>query len=336
MKILYAIQGTGNGHIARAEELIPILYEFGKVDLFVSGAQADITLPFPIKYRSKGLSFFFGKDGGIDFIKTFKFNSSKRVVKEIQEFPVEHYDLVLNDFEAITAWACKSKKIPCIALSHQFALQSPFVPKPVHMDPIGGWFIKNYAPVKQGVGFHFSRFDQNIFTPVIRERIRSAKVVDKGHYCVYLPAYEEAKIIKILSRFENIRWEIFSKHTRAFYETGRIKVFPINNQKFAESLASCRGVLCGAGFETPAEALYMGKKLMVIPMKNQYEQHYNAAALKHLGVPILKKLGRKSHQKISDWLDVENRPEVNYPLVSRAAIEAALSFLEKNQRMMVA
>ena len=89
MKILYAIQGTGNGHIARAEEVAPLLRKYGKVDLFVSGAQADIKLSMPVKYKSKGLSFFFGKKGGIDFLKTFKNNSSKRVVREIREFPVE-------------------------------------------------------------------------------------------------------------------------------------------------------------------------------------------------------------------------------------------------------
>jgi hypothetical protein len=32
-------------------------------------------------------------------------------------------------------------------------------------------------------------------------------------------------------------------------------------------------------FETPAEALFLGKKLLVIPMTGQYEQECNAAAL---------------------------------------------------------
>ena len=50
MKILYAIQGTGNGHLSRAEDVIPILQQYGELDLFVSGAQADIKLPFPVKY----------------------------------------------------------------------------------------------------------------------------------------------------------------------------------------------------------------------------------------------------------------------------------------------
>jgi len=40
--------------------------------------------------------------------------------------------------------------------------------------------------------------------------------------------------------------------------------------------------------ETPAEALFFKKKLMVIPMKGQYEQLYNAECLKQLGVPIIK------------------------------------------------
>ncbi len=34
MKIFYAIQATGNGHIARAIELMPYLQQYGDVDVF--------------------------------------------------------------------------------------------------------------------------------------------------------------------------------------------------------------------------------------------------------------------------------------------------------------
>jgi len=100
MKILYAIQGTGNGHIARAEEIVPFLFSYGKVDLFVSGAQADIQLPFPVRYKSKGLSFYFGKKGGIDFLQTFRKNNTRSVWREIRNFPVEDYDVVINEIMA--------------------------------------------------------------------------------------------------------------------------------------------------------------------------------------------------------------------------------------------
>lgn len=191
MKILYAIQGTGNGHLSRAVDIIPELRKFGDLDLFVSGAQADIALPYPVKYKSKGLSFYFGKSGGINFMKTFQKNSSKDVIKEINNFPVEKYDLVVNDFEPISAWACKKKEIKCISLSHQSALLSKKSPRPKFIDPFGEWLLRNYAPIKKYIGFHFEEYDKNIFTPVIRSAIREAKVRDEGHYTVYLPAYDE-------------------------------------------------------------------------------------------------------------------------------------------------
>ncbi|MFA9272251.1 MAG: glycosyl transferase, partial [Baekduiaceae bacterium] len=57
MRILYAIQGTGNGHISRARDIIPYLQEKGVVDLLISGIQSDVDLPYEIKYQLKGLSF---------------------------------------------------------------------------------------------------------------------------------------------------------------------------------------------------------------------------------------------------------------------------------------
>lgn len=321
MKILYAIQGTGNGHIARAEEIAPLLNNFGKVDLFVSGSQADIKLPFPVKYKSKGLSFYFGKKGGIDFIKTFKNNSSKRVMREIKEFPVEKYDLVINDFEAITAWACHKRDVPCIALSHQYALLSPRAPRPKHFDPVGTWFLNNYAPVKEGVGFHFASYEETIFTPVIRERIRKIKPTDNGHYTVYLPAYDDKKMVKLLLKFPGIKWQLFSKHTNKPYHIGKLSVYPVNNEAFSISMASAHGVFCGAGFETPAEALYLKKKFLVVPMKNQYEQHFNAASLKQMGVPSIKKVNKKNHVKIEEWIESTTKVDVDYQETALPAIE---------------
>ncbi len=155
MNILYAIQGTGNGHLSRAVDIIPELKKYGKLDLFVSGAQAEVTLPYPVKYKSKGLSFYFGKSGGINFLKTFQKNSSKEVIKEINAFPVEKYDLVVNDFEAISAWASRKKGVRCVSLSHQSALLSKKSPRPKFVDPFGEWLLRHYAPTKKYIGFHF-------------------------------------------------------------------------------------------------------------------------------------------------------------------------------------
>jgi uncharacterized protein (TIGR00661 family) len=324
VKILFAIQGTGNGHLARAEDVIPILQQFGDLDLFISGAQADIKLAYPVKYKSKGLSFFFGKSGGIDFLRTFKQNSSKEVYKEIKKFPVEKYDLVINDFEPISAWACRKRDIPCVGLSHQSALLSSKVPTPKKIDPVGEWVLHNYAPVEKYVSFHFERYDKNIYTPVIRSAVRECKNVEKEHYTVYLPSYDDKKLVPLLAKIPKIKWHIFSKHAKKPYHIGKLSVYPVNKDEFAESVTSAKGVLCGAGFETPAEALYLGKKLMVVPMKSQLEQHYNAASLRQLGVPVLKKMRKRNIEKIIEWIETDKRVTVQYDNVTAEAVERAV------------
>jgi uncharacterized protein (TIGR00661 family) len=325
MKILYAIQGTGNGHIARAEDIIPILKNYGELDLLVSGAQADLKLPFPVTYKSKGLSFYFGKKGGVDLVKTFRKNKSKYIYKEIKKFPVEKYDVVINDFEPITAWACRKKRVPCIALSHQSALLSPKCPRPKFYDIMGEWILKNYAPAEAYVGFHFSSFDENIFTPVIRKRIRDLETSDEGHYTVYLPAYDDKKLVPILSKLPHVQWQVFSKHAKKTYRTGKVYVCPVNNADFTISMGSATGILCGAGFETPAEALFLNKKLMVVPMKGQYEQHYNAAALIQMGVPVLKKVKSKNLDKIISWIEDPQKVSVNYANTTEQAVQRAMA-----------
>ena len=313
MKILYAIQGTGNGHISRARDIIPLLQLKGEVDILISGDSKEIEIPFKIDYKLHGLGFTFGKKGGIDLWKTFKDIDSKKLFKEIRSVPVEKYDIIINDFEPITAWAGKLKKVPVISLSHQSAVLNNKSPKPQKFSWLEKKILKWYAPSKHHYGFHFDNYNKNIFTPVIRSEIRRQKTFNKGHYTVYLPAYSDKKIIKVLSKFKGVKWHVFSKHSNENYIANNIIISPINNEKFIESLVSCKGVLCGAGFETPAEALYLRKKLLVIPMKTQFEQKCNAEALKQMGILVIKKLSLKHGQKISKWLKDNTIIEVDYP-----------------------
>ena len=89
-------------------------------------------------------------------------------------------------------------------------------------------------------------------------------------------------------------------------------------------MANAEGVLCGAGFETPAEALFMKKKLMVIPMKGQYEQQCNAAALKEMGVPVIKSLKAKHIDKIKNWMESGTKIPVDYPDITESIIDNIL------------
>ncbi|MGN0021225.1 MAG: glycosyltransferase family protein [Sphingobacterium hotanense] len=313
MKILYAVQGTGNGHLTRAIDVIPCLQAHGQVDVLVSGIQADIQLPFEVKYRYHGLSFIFGKSGGVDLWKTFMASTVRKFVKEVNSVPVEDYDLVINDFEPISAWGCYFKEKPCIGLSHQIGAFDPASPKPEEADMLGKFIMKNYAPSTHSYGFHFKSYASHIFTPVIRQSVRQLYPVDNGHYTVYLPSYDDAHLIKQLTRFPDIKWEVYSKHNKRPFKQKNVSINPINSDAFVQSMASASGILCGAGFETPAEALYLGKKLLVIPMKNQYEQHLNAASLEEIGVPVVKSLKKKYEYDMEAWLNAKSRVTVDYP-----------------------
>lgn len=313
MKILYAIQGTGNGHMSRARDIIPILKLKGDVDILISGDTKQLEVPFEVNYRPHGLGFTFGKKGGIDFWQTCKNVDIKNVVKEIKSIPVEQYDIIINDFEPISAWAGRLKKVPVIALSHQSAVLHKKSPKAKKFSWIERLAMKWYAPAKHHYGFHFKSYHKNIFTPVIRDEIRRQQPSNKGHYTVYLPAYSDQKMIKVLSKFKNVKWHVFSKHSTEHYVANNILISPIHNEQFIESLVSSKGVLCGAGFEAPAEALFLKKKLLVIPMKSQFEQKCNAKALQQMGVLVIKKLSSKYTQQIKDWLKNDQIIEVNYP-----------------------
>ena len=326
MKILYAIQGTGNGHLSRARDIIPILQKKGvELDILISGTQADINLPYPITYQLKGLSFIFGKKGGVDVWKTYFKAKTMRLHKEIMTLPVEHYDLIINDFEPISAWACKLKKIPCVSLSHQSAVLAPNAPKPKKKDALGKLILKKYAPTTKQYGFHFKAYEDAIFTPVIRQDIRLANCTAGNHYTVYLPSYDDEKILNILSKIKDVTWDVFSKHNKKTITNKNITVQPITNEAFVTSMATSKGVLCGAGFETPAEALFMKKKLLVIPMKGQYEQQCNAAALKDMGVPVIKSFKKKYIKNIKDCIENDTIVNVDYPDITEHIIDKILA-----------
>ncbi len=324
MKILYAIQGTGNGHICRALEIIPQLQKKADVDILVSGTQGDIDIPFPVRYRLYGISFIFGKNGGVDLWRTFQKNNFRKFIIDLWRLPLKRYDLVINDFEPVSAWASRLRRRPCFSLSHQAALLNKAAPAPLKKDFLGKLILEHYAPSDKKYGFHFSALDPNIFRPIIRQQVRHLQPSVGAHYTVYLPSYSDKKLIKLFRHFPETKWQVFSKHNKKALHKGNIEIFPIDNETFLKSLASCKGVICGAGFETPAEAMFLKKKLLVVPMKNQYEQYCNGAALKKSGVEVLSNLKSKNIPNIKNWLKLDNSIQVDYPDETEKIIDLLL------------
>lgn len=301
MRVLVAIQKTGNGHLARAQEVIPIIQKYAEVDILTSGTQGQINVPFDVKYDKKGLSLFYNKRGGVSFFRTLFKNSFLQFFIDIFTFDVKQYDLIINDFEPITAWSSLLFGGNCISLSHQASLWFPEAPKPEKFNQLAYLIIRYFAPANQYYGFHFKSYNKRIFPPVIREKIRKLEPINGKKYLVYLPGYSDEFMVKILSNFDK-KFDIYSPRTKEVNAIDNCKFHPINEKEFLKSLAKCKGVICGAGFELPSEALYLKKKLLVIPLKNQLEQHFNAQALLEMGGDVIYDLSIEGVQK---WLNSE-------------------------------
>jgi uncharacterized protein (TIGR00661 family) len=314
MKILYAVQGTGNGHLSRAKEIVSVLNNRVEVDVLISGTQFEIEFPFPVKYQLKGIAFVFGKSGGIDYLKTLKTNNIFKIIKEIRTCNLGDYDLIINDFEPITAWSSYFRgNLNCISLSHQGAFLSNQVPKPKKASLIGRLILKYFAPTTMTYSFHFKSYDKNMFSPIIRKDVRRQSIKEKNYYVIYLPFYSDEKIIKVLSKMKMVKWKVFSKHSISSYSVKNIIIKPIFNSDFERAMAWSSGVICGAGFETPAEALYLKKKLLVVPMKGQYEQACNAQSLKELGVLVLPSFSKKVLPTLLEWVESNTIIDIDFP-----------------------
>jgi len=285
MKILYGIQSTGNGHIARSARMCTKLIRKGcEVDVLLSGKNSQLNFPFPIKYNFTGLTFFYDGNGEIDYWKTWKELKLLQFFKDIR-LDLSKYDLIISDFEPITAWASRLQNKKCIGISNQCSFLSKMTPRPKDRNFTGETILKWMAPVQEPIGLHFESYDDFIFTPIIKESLIRSRTTDRGHYTVYLPTYDIEHILSEVYKIKSAKFEIFTQVKKPHW-IGKCIIRPIQKDLFEESLRTCHGVISAAGFQTAVESLYLGKKLMVIPTRGQYEQECNAISLQNLGCDV--------------------------------------------------
>lgn len=302
MKILYAVQATGNGHISRAIQLYPFLKEYGHVDFFMSGSNAALKTELPVIARSKGISLFYKSNGGLDYVKIIQ-SFSFKIFLDAYMLPVEKYDLVINDFDFVTSLACFLKNKPSIQFGHQASFQSLKTPRAKQKSIVGEFILKYFVRSTHYLGLHFKPYDYNVFNPIIKQEIIDATPIDDGHIAVYLPHYSIQYLEPYLLQESKHHFEVFTSEVTTIKNFKNIVYFPISNSGFAKSMIRAHAVITGGGFETPAEAMYMNKKVLSIPIAKHYEQLSNAAALAALGVEVLMQVDASFHSVFNKWIN---------------------------------
>src|SRR6476659_1520417 len=158
MKIFYAFQATGNRHISRATQLYPHLQKYGEVDFFMSGNNTSLNTEIPIKFKSNGCSLHYSKCGGLDYWKIAKNINPMEVYKDAKSLPLKNYDIVINDFDAITSLACKMQNVKSIQFGHQASFVSDLTPRPEKKSFMGEMILKHYAPSHKHIGLNFENY----------------------------------------------------------------------------------------------------------------------------------------------------------------------------------
>ncbi len=318
MKILYAVQATGNGHITRARIMAKALKQLDvEVDWVFSGRSKNELFDmddFGDFKCYQGLTFVI-KNGKIKHLATAFNNNIVQFIRDVKSVSFKGYDLVINDFEPVTAWAAKLQKVDNIGISHQMSFKGKI--------PVAGknfiaeLVLKNFAPVKTPIGLHWDDFEQNLLPPIIDSHNGVANNNLKN-VLVYFPFCEPDDLINWFAPFKDYQFHIFHGCEQS---TGfeHIKLYDFSREKFQTMQNECSGIITGAGFELPSEAIAMGHKLLVLPLAGQMEQQSNALALAQIKRATV--LHEFSHQALKEWLA---QPALNpqpYPDVAKALCE---------------
>ncbi len=324
MKVLYALQGTGNGHVARAREIVPILASRCDLDVLVAGTQSQIALEYPIRFKKFGLTMKYNSSGGVSYWKSFFGNKPLRFIRDVYALPVKGYDLVIIDFEAITSYACLLRGVKSLQLSHQAAYWSSRTPRPSRSVWLWEFILRYMSPSAFKIGFHFSAYDSFILPPIIRGDVRKLTPVNGDHYVVYLPAYSATTLAHWFQQFPDEQFVIFSKDEEII-DTLNSTFLSIDNKLFTDSLAKSKGLICSAGFEGPSEAMFLGKKVLLSPISGQYEQAANAVCAAREGAMVFYQLNALAVDVFKDFFISENSVKRAWPDYTRDLVEGILA-----------
>lgn len=314
MRLLYGVQGTGNGHISRCRTLANALSRHGiEVDYLLSGRARDEYFDMQSfgDYRAQQGLTFITRDGGLDLWQTCTRNNPLRFWQDVQQLSLEGYDRVISDFEPITAWAARRQGVPALGISHQASFAHP-VPRRGE-DWASRLVMRHYAPVSQALGLHWFHFGCPILPPIIDPLIPQP---EQDSLLVYLPFESIPAIKELLGRYSAVNFICFHPEIHESELSGNLLFHPPGREAFKQALASCRGVISNGGFELASEALSLGKKLLLKPLKGQFEQASNALTLEMLGLAqVMETLDPGA---VHDWLDRESPGQVVYPDVADA------------------
>lgn len=282
MKILYGVQGTGNGQLSRANAISDKLKPYTNIEInwLLSGREANELFQVLGKRQfRRGLTFSASR-GQIDYFRTLINNKLFEFARDITRLNLEPYDYLITDYEPLISWAAKIQSKTTIGIGHQYAFQYDVPLKGANL--LNRTLLKKFAPADMGLGLHWHHFEQPILPPICdvpdwhEDLQRSEKVV------VYLPFEDQEQVLQQLKPLSNNLFVVYSPELENA-DLGPIQTRSLSRHGFKQDLITSSAVITNTGFELISECLCMGIKVLTKPVYKKLEQLSNGAALSQLG-----------------------------------------------------
>jgi len=315
IKILYGVQTTGNGHISRSIEIINKLQETDKyeIDVLLSGEQKDIKMPDNINVinRLDGLKFNIKEKIGI--VNILKNNNFIRFFKDIYNINIKKYDIILTDFEPITSWASIFKRKKIIGIGNHYKFLSKRFSTNMYYN-LNKIICKIISPISSYIYFDYFKSEKSCLPIIKKELINNKGKVEQQKktiltYIHSIPWHQQLIEFSNLTDYNFIIYTSDKELPQQNIKIANFKIKQINPISFNNDLLKCETVICNAGFQLTSESIFLGKKIYVIPMKNQIEQIYNAEQLKNIGITSEKNIIK---EKLIELVESDFFVEINF------------------------
>jgi uncharacterized protein (TIGR00661 family) len=300
MKVLYGVNGEGLGHATRSHVVIDHLLERHDVRVVASGAALrHLKGRLPRVDEVFGPTFAMG-DGQIQRWHTVLQNV--RLARTELPETVRHWiglvhewrpDVVISDFEPLSGLYSRWTQTPLVAVDNINMIDRCRHDSEIIKDARDDYLVaravvRGMVPgaIEYLVLTFFeppiARRGTTLVPPIVRPEIARAKSRRGDHLVVYSSG---AKRQLDALRTTGMRCLVYGMRGGPDepVRDGNLELRPPSDEGFVEALRTARGVVAGGGFSLMSEAVYLGKPLLAVPLRGQFEQLMNARYLQRLG-----------------------------------------------------
>ena len=305
MRILYGVVGEGMGHATRSKVVCEHLVEAGhEVKIVVSGrAHGFLAKTFEDVVEIKGLTIRY-VDNRMDRDGTIARNvvaAPALIASNVGAYfgKVASFkpDAVISDFDSFAYLFAKRHGLPVMSVDNQQIISrcklGKFAKQGAKVDyQMTKAFVRAKLPacdhyVVTTFFYPLTRpkyvEDTTLVPPILRKNVLEAKrgAHPGNHVLVYQTSTSDMGLVAELNRVEGARFVVYGLRKNARHGNCQLKDF--SEDGFVSDLASARAVVCNGGLSLIGEAVFLGKPVFSVPVRNQYEQLLNARYLEELG-----------------------------------------------------